>query len=95
MFAVVVRFSIKPDEMDNFMPLMKQNAQASLSLEPACNQFDVLTDPSQPNEVLLYEIYKNEEGFKEHLESSHFQSFDKKVASMVADKSVQTYRQVN
>ncbi len=60
MFAVVVRFNIKPERWGAFMPLMQQNANASVSLEPMCKQFDVLTDPSKPHEVLLYEIYDSQ-----------------------------------
>ncbi|GLQ17334.1 putative quinol monooxygenase [Maritalea porphyrae] len=95
MFAVVVRFKIKPENWGAFMPLMRQNANASVSLEPLCKQFDVLTDPSRPNEVLLYEIYDSPEAFGDHLKSAHFIAFDRQVSDMIETKHVETFSQVS
>ena len=95
MFAVVVRFKIKPEHWGAFMPLMQQNANASISLEPMCKQFDVLTDPSMPHEVLLYEIYDSPEAFDDHLKSAHFIAFDRQVSDMIETKHVETFNQVS
>ena len=62
-FAVVVTFQIEPARYVEFMPLMLSNAQASLTQEPGCLQFDVATDPARPNEVFLYEIYSDRAAF--------------------------------
>ncbi|MFT6656980.1 putative quinol monooxygenase [Maritalea sp.] len=94
MYAVIVQFDILPDHFERFLPLMQQNARASVSLEPGCKQFDVLTDPSRPNEVALYEIYDSAAAFQAHLKSSHFLAFDRQIFDMVFGKSVKTYEQV-
>ncbi len=94
MYAVVVTFTIKPDANEAFMPLMHNNAQISLSQEPDCHQFDVLTDPDQPNEVLLYELYTDAAAFDVHLASDHFKRFNAETADMVAAKTVRTFTQV-
>lgn len=94
MFAVLVHFRVKPDRYDAFLPLMVENAQASLRDEQGCTQFDVLTDADRPNEVALYELYDSPEAFQLHLEASHFLAFDAAVAPMLADKQVTTWRSV-
>ena len=94
MYAVVVRFRIAAGEMENFLKLMRENAQTSLKDEPGCHQFDVATDTSRPNEVLLYEIYSDRAAFDAHLASAHFKAFDTAVIDMVASKEVRTYGQV-
>ena len=94
MYAVVVTFTIKPDDFDAFMPLMHNNARVSLSDEAECHQFDVLTDPDQPNEVLLYELYTDAAAFDVHLASDHFKRFNAETADMVAAKTVRTFSQV-
>lgn len=94
MFAVVVTFSIKPDCLAAFMPLMEQNAATSRSEEPGCHQFDVATDPARANEVFLYELYDDQTAFEAHLGSEHFKIFDVATAPMIAEKSVNTYRKV-
>jgi quinol monooxygenase YgiN len=94
MFAVTVLFQIEAGQMDAFMPLMIDNARASIRLEPGCRQFDVCADPARPQDIFLYEIYDDEAAFKAHLQTAHFLSFDAKVASMVTDKTVLTFKQV-
>lgn len=81
--------------MEAFMPMMLGNAKTSLSEEPGCLQFDVLTDPSRPDEVFLYELYSSRAAFDAHLASSHFLAFDQAVADMIEDKLVKTYRSVS
>lgn len=95
MFAVCVTFQIVHGQMDVFMPLMLANARASLSDEPECHRFDVLTDPARPNEVGLYELYTDAAAFDAHLASAHFKTFDAAVSAMIASKSVQTYAKVD
>ena len=42
-FIIVVDFQLKPGTLEQFMPLMLDNAAASKRDEPGCQQFDVLT----------------------------------------------------
>ncbi|MCR9139291.1 MAG: antibiotic biosynthesis monooxygenase [Alphaproteobacteria bacterium] len=91
MFAVAVTFKINSADWDRFMPLMLENAQASLHAETQCKQFDVCTDPARPLEVFLYELYDDADAFRHHLESDHFLAFDAAVADMIESKQVMTY----
>ena len=93
-FAVVVTFQIKPGRMEDFMPLMLQNAATSLAIEPGCHQFDVATDPARPDEVFLYEIYADRAAFETHLAAAHFKTFDGLAGEMIADKAIKTYAKV-
>lgn len=93
MYAVTVTFTLKEGRRDQFLPLMIENARASLQ-EPACQQFDVCTDPAHPNTVFLYEIYDDPAGFQTHLKMPHFKSFDAQVADMIAAKTVGLFTEV-
>lgn len=94
MFAVIVHFEVNPDRFAEFMPLMEANARASLADEPGCQRFDVLTDPAQPNQVALYEIYDSGDAFQAHLKTPHFLEFDRTVAPMLVSKSVSQWSEV-
>lgn len=94
MFAVLVHFEIKTDQMQRFLPLMRDNARASLQTEPGCHQFDVCTDPDRPGQVVLYELYEDAAAFTEHLKTEHFLSFDAAVADCIASKTVSTWQEV-
>jgi len=91
MYAIVVDFTIHPLHIADFRKAMIENADASLAREPACRQFDVCLDPEADNKVFLYELYDNKAAFDAHLASEHFQTFNAKTASWVADKTVSAY----
>lgn len=94
MFAVTVRLSVDPAQIDAFLPLMRENARASLEIEPDCLHFDICTDPARPGDVFLYEIYTDAAAFDTHLTMPHYRTFNEATAAMVTDKHVTTYTQV-
>lgn len=93
-FAVCVTFFIKPPSWSAFLPLMNENASASLRDEEGCLRFDVCTDDDRANEVFLYEVYTSPEAFRVHLESEHFLKFDSQVKAMITDKQAKTFKTV-
>ena len=90
MFVVTVNFSVKRDQIDQFKPLMLENARLSLELEPGCKQFDVCFDPREPWECFLYEVYDDKPAFETHLQMPHFKLFDTKVTEILDNKIVKT-----
>ena len=95
MYAVTVRFEIKPDTADAFLDLMRQNARASVRDEPGCHQFDVCTDAARPEEVFLYEVYDDRAAFEAHMTTAHFISFDSASAPLILSKEVRTFAEVH
>jgi quinol monooxygenase YgiN len=88
MYVIIVDFEIKPDHLAAFLPLMAENAAASVREEPGCRQFDVCQDPDTPHRIFLYEIYDDRAAFEAHLESAHFRRFDVATMEMVTAKAV-------
>lgn len=93
MFAVCVTFEIDPGQIETFLGLMRHQAATSLAEEPGCQRFDVWTDGAAPATVFLYEIYSDRAAFDDHLQSTHFKTFDRDVSPMIVEKSVRTYDQ--
>ncbi|MCT8159440.1 putative quinol monooxygenase [Pseudoruegeria sp. SHC-113] len=93
MFAVTVTFTLKPGQMEAFLPLMLANARTSLEVEPGCLQFDTCRNAGG-DEIFLYEIYTDRAAFDTHLASPHFKAFDAEVADMVAAKQVALFDEV-
>ena len=92
--AVTVNFDVDPRHMEAFLPLMLENALASVRDEPGCLQFDVCTDPDQPGQVFLYELYTDLAAFERHQTMPHFTAFDAAAAEMIVGKAVRTYATV-
>jgi quinol monooxygenase YgiN len=94
MYVVTVDFAIHPQHFAAFLPLVRENARASLEGEPGCRQFDVCTDAARPYSVFLYELYDDRAAFDAHLASAHFRHFDAAVRGMVADKVVRGLQRI-
>jgi len=90
MFAVCVDITVHPDQMQAFLPLIVQNAEASLRDEPGCVQFDVVRPERDANLVVLYELYTDAAAFAAHLQTPHFKEFDAATAPLVQAKSLVT-----
>ena len=63
MFIVTVEFEIKRQYVAEFRQAMLKQASDSLSLEPACQQFDVCFDPEAETMCVLYERYDDRRAF--------------------------------
>jgi (4S)-4-hydroxy-5-phosphonooxypentane-2,3-dione isomerase len=87
--AVCVTFHIKPAFFDQFLVAVNLQAKNSKELEPWCQQFDVSTNPEQPNTVLLYETYDDRAAFIEkHRTTSHFAAFIQTITDWVDSKEL-------
>jgi quinol monooxygenase YgiN len=91
MYVVTVKFEIKPENLDEFQELMKNQASNSLENEAGCFQFDVCYGCDQANLCFLYEKYSDREAFEDHLASPHFKEFDSAVQPFVISKDVGTW----
>jgi len=74
-FGLIVDFQVKPESLARFNELLAINAQASVKLEPGCQQFDVLYSADDPCHVVLYEIYDDAAAFAEHMACEHTKVF--------------------
>jgi quinol monooxygenase YgiN len=74
MFGIFATIKIKSDQRDGFLRTIRETAFRSVSDEPGCMRFDVFQDLADETRYILYEVYADEEAFKEHLTTSHAQS---------------------
>ena len=94
MYVIIVDFEIEPDRLTEFLPLMRENAAASVRDEPGCQQFDICQDPDSPHHIFLYEIYDDRAAFEAHLASPHFTDFDAATVSMLVSKTVRALQRL-
>ena len=88
MLAITVRVTVKALYEDRFLARVVQQAADSLQHEPDCRQFDVCQDINDARRVFLYEIYRNETAFAEHLKTPHFLAFDRETKEWIEEKVV-------
>lgn len=91
MLIVVVEFTVDREHLKAFLPLMRENARASLEEEPRCHRFDVCVAAEMPTQVLLFEVYDDESAFQTHLESPHFKAFAAATENMITERSIRWF----
>ena len=85
-FALVVRITIKPENIDAFMAKLAANANSARS-EAGCLTFDVLVDPQDRSRVMLYEVYKSEAAFQEHQKQKAFTDYLEQAVPLLAERT--------
>lgn len=71
-FALNAKLAIKADRRDEFLKLIKEDQEKTLSDERGSIQFVVGEDKDKENTFYLFEHYVNEEAYNEHNEMPHF-----------------------
>jgi quinol monooxygenase YgiN len=85
MFVLSVDLRIKPENVESFIAKAIQNAADSRK-EPGCRQFDVLVDPKDRTQVMLYEVYADEKAFEAHQQTAHFKKYIDEAVPLLASR---------
>ncbi|HZA04549.1 MAG TPA: putative quinol monooxygenase [Propionibacteriaceae bacterium] len=93
LLIVHVDVAVVPDQLEGFLAATEENATASRE-EPGVVRFDVLSDRTDPNHVVLAEIYRNEAAAAAHKETPHYSRWRDAVEPMMA-RPRQSVRYVN
>jgi quinol monooxygenase YgiN len=91
MFVLVVNIRIKAENVERFMPMVLANAREARK-EPGCRQFDVLVDPQDKTQVLLFEVYNDESAFEVHQQTPHFKKYLAEAVPLLASRERHIYR---
>ena len=93
LLVVHVDIAVVTEHREAFLIATEANASASRQ-EPGILRFDVLTDRSDADHVVLVEIYADEAAAAAHKETPHYATWRDSVAPMMARPRVGT-RYVN
>jgi (4S)-4-hydroxy-5-phosphonooxypentane-2,3-dione isomerase len=82
MEIILVEVNVKPERLDEFLELIKYDAEHSENDEPGCLRFDVLRDTQDPHKFFYYEVYKDEAARMAHRETPHFKHYAERSPDM-------------
>ena len=75
MYVTIAPVQIRPGYRDKVVEELLKDARGAVHHEPGCLRFDVIQDGDEPNRVWVYEVYKDEAAFQEHLKAPYFIHF--------------------
>jgi quinol monooxygenase YgiN len=83
---MIVRISeieIHPNRLAEYNAILKEEAEASVSLEPGVIAIFPMSQKEKPTEVRILEIYATREAYEAHLKTPHFQKYKTTTLEMV------------
>jgi len=84
MEILLMEVQIKPERLNEFLQLIRDDAERSVQDEPGCLRFDVLQDTEDEHKFYYYEVYKDEAARLAHRETPHFKKYVEVAPDMMA-----------
>jgi quinol monooxygenase YgiN len=85
MYGGLVRFTVKAEKLDEFLELMRWDAQVARDDEPGTLRFDVWEVEEEPGAVYVYEVYKDVAAFEDHTKSAPVKKFMEVMSGLIED----------
>lgn len=95
---MIIRISeieVYPEYLDEYLKFAQEVAKDSIEKEDGVISIYPMMVIKNNNQIRILEIYKNEEAYKNHIASAHFQKYKQGTISMVKSLNlVDTYQLV-
>ena len=84
--VLLVTLEIVEDQMDEYLSLARAHRGRVLNNEADCLRFDISKPDDDENVINLYEVYKDDEAFKHHLETPYMKAYMEDTDSMIENR---------
>lgn len=84
MKVLTVTIHVKPAHIDEFIAATLANARGSRT-EPGNIRYDVLRSEDDPNQLMLYEVYRDAAALAAHRDTLHFKTWLETVEDWFAE----------
>lgn len=84
MHIVHVQVHVRPEAVEKFCQVTRDNARSSL-LEPGIVRFDVSQREDDPTRFVLVEVYRTKDDPPRHRETAHYNAWREAVEPMMAE----------
>lgn len=79
----VAELSIDPDYLQQYLSILKEEAAASVRLEPGVICIYPMFEKENPTKVRILEVYTSEAAYEKHLQTPHFKKYKSSTLNMV------------
>lgn len=84
--SMLIRLSeieITPKYLEAYNAILKEEAAASVKLEPGVIAIFPMSEKERPNQIRIIEIYASRQAYLAHLETPHFKHYKSSTLKMV------------
>jgi quinol monooxygenase YgiN len=79
----LVKIEVDPEQLDTYIPMLREQMNTAVKLEPGVLQYHVVAEKDRPNWFTLIEVYRSREDYLAHLQTPHFLKYKNGTLSMV------------
>ena len=77
------KIEVDSSHLSEYNAYLKEEIEASMRLEPGVLTLYATAEKENPNKVTILEIYANEEAYRKHIQTPHFQKYKQGTLDMV------------
>ena len=88
MLVLMVTLRVKPERRDEFLDVVREDAQSTVAKEEGNFQFNVVQDSEDPDRFFLYEVYRDQAALDAHRSMPHFLKYRDATADLYAEAPV-------
>ncbi len=79
----IAELEIYPDRLDAYKAALKEEISASIRKEPGVLTLYAVSVKAHPEQIRLFESYRNAASYQAHLQSPHFKEYKEQTRQMV------------
>jgi quinol monooxygenase YgiN len=79
----IAELEIYPDQLDAYKAALKEEIDASIRTEPGVLTLYAVSIKDHPEQIRLFETYRDAASYQTHLQSPHFKKYKEETRQMV------------
>lgn len=79
----LAELEIDPAQLDDYKAALKEEIAASVRLEPGVLKLYALAVKDHPNQIRMFEMYRDQASYQAHLQAPHFKKYKTMTQHMV------------
>jgi quinol monooxygenase YgiN len=90
-YVQVAEIEIDPTQLDSYRAAVREHIETAVRVEPGVLVLYAVSEKDDPTRIRVFEIYRDTDAYKAHLQSPHFKKYKAATETMVKSlKLVQT-----
>lgn len=79
----IAELEIDPAQLDTYKRALKEEIETSIRVEPGVLTLYAVSLKEHPEQIRLFETYKDAAAYESHLQSPHFKTYKRRTQQMV------------
>ena len=82
-YIQIAEIQIDPPQLDAYKAAVKEHIETAVRVEPGVLALYAVSEKDDPSQVRVFEIYRDVDAYKLHLQSEHFKRYKATTEKMV------------